>query len=123
LIGTAAAERGADAAALVAAVFAWAANRLVAWLADAQVVRTWHIGCDAYTPALRATGCPSKAKDGRAGVHVDGNTDAGAIGSALGGIAAIAWVVNTHEAVRARYAGDAAAHPSLRTELACAALP
>jgi hypothetical protein len=112
LIDTAAPERGADAAALVAAEFPGAAHRLVARLADAQILRTRHIGWDAHTPALGTTGCPFKAKDGRAGVPADGNTDTWAIESARAGIALITWVVNTDEAVRARNAGDPAAQPS-----------
>jgi hypothetical protein len=112
LIGAAAAERGADAAAFVAAEFPRAAHCLVARLADAQILRTRHFGWYAHTPALATTGCPLKAKDGGAGVLADGNTDAWAIRPTGFRIAVITWVVNTDEAVRARYAGDPAAHPS-----------
>jgi hypothetical protein len=112
LIGADAAERGADAAALVAAEFPWAANRLVTRLTDAQILRTRHIRWDAYTSALGTTGRALNAENRRARVDIDRHTDSGAVRAAGGGIATVARIVNTDESVWARYAGDPAAHSS-----------
>jgi hypothetical protein len=87
----------------------WAANRLVARFADAQILRTLHIGWDANTPALWTTGCPFEAKDGRAGVLANGNTDAWAIRSTGCRIALVARVIDTDVAGWTRQPSDPAA--------------
>jgi hypothetical protein len=76
LIGTAAAERRADAAALIAAILARTANRLIARLADAQFSRASDVIRNADAAAFWATFRALTTADGRAGVLADGDTDA-----------------------------------------------
>jgi hypothetical protein len=111
------AQRDAAAAALVAAVLPRPANRLVARLMAAEIVRAFDTGRNADAATVGAARRTFDAEHGGAGIDVVLNADPGAVRAAGIWIAAIPFGIDAGIAGRAGNAGDPPAHAAWLTDL------
>jgi hypothetical protein len=110
LIDTVVAERGADAATLVAAILAGTAHHLITRLAHTQVRGARDVMGNADAAALWATSRALDAKYCRARVVINRQADSRAVRAAGGGIATVVRIVDALESLGTWETGQSAAH-------------